>query len=98
MNLLESCGTQFIKHDIDYESFIDLKDNELAEMELPIGPRKRLQREISRIQGENKSLHQTIKHRAPALIEGKRKKENNQKKNLKTLENSLTKISFTIII
>ncbi len=49
LGMVEKYGSLFDKHDLDYESFLDLTDQELLEIGLPIGPRKRLRKEISKI-------------------------------------------------
>ena len=39
----------FKEHGLNYEEFLDLNDNELKEMKIPIGPRKKIEREIKRL-------------------------------------------------
>jgi hypothetical protein len=40
-------GKLFASQDLDYESFLTLTSEEMKEMGVPIGPRKRLQRYLS---------------------------------------------------
>ena len=46
---LEEYAEAFKDHGLNYEEFLDLNDSELREMKIPIGPRKKLDKEIKRL-------------------------------------------------
>ena len=47
--LLPQNKDKLIFHDLDYQSLLELTESEIIELGLPIGPRKRLVREIAKI-------------------------------------------------
>jgi len=49
LGMVEKYGTIIDKHELDYDSFTELTDSEMIEMGLPIGPRKRLRKELTKI-------------------------------------------------
>ena len=46
---LEKYHVRFAEEEIDFMAFLDIKDEHLREMQIPIGPRLKLLREIQRI-------------------------------------------------
>jgi len=56
LQMADKYGALFDRHDLDYESFVELTDQELIEIGLPIGPRKRLRKELQKMQKGSNSL------------------------------------------
>ena len=46
---LQDYLSTFEKNGLDYEGFMELNDNELKEMNIPIGPRKKIAKEIQEL-------------------------------------------------
>jgi hypothetical protein len=54
LGMSEKYGALVDAQDLDYESFMDLSEAEMKEIGLPLGPRKRIQREIKNLIKVNK--------------------------------------------
>ena len=49
---LENYHVRFAEEEIDFMTFLDIKDEHLREMKIPIGPRLKINKEIQRIKNE----------------------------------------------
>jgi hypothetical protein len=49
LGLTEKYGSSFDKHELDFQAFLELTDEEMKEIGLPIGPRKKLRRELQKM-------------------------------------------------
>ena len=69
---LEKYHVRFAEEEIDFMALLDIKDEHLREMQIPIGPRLKLLREIQRIKNEEnasgKKIHLTLCMCNPDLI------------------------------
>ena len=57
---LEKYHVRFAQEEISYMTFLDIKDEHLREMKIPIGPRLEIIKEIQRIKKQENALGKKI--------------------------------------
>ena len=57
---LENYHVRFAEEEIDFMTFLDIKDEHLREMQIPIGPRLKINKEIQRIKNEENAFGKKI--------------------------------------